>query len=176
MVCGRRRSATASLGGRGRSRECLRCSRRPSLSRYLHSSPSPPRFSVTLNAIGAGAFPRGKRHFRRRVHRGAQTASRTRRNHGRPCTSAQRTYGRDRVPRWSLTLPGDSYPVPSTVSRLDSARRNSSRGWESPQSHDRIRSRATSTARLVKLGVVLPPGIHGSLCVVGLDDITWVHG
>lgn len=71
------------------------------------------QISVTLNAIGAGAFLAAAA-FPTKGHRGAQTAL------GLGVTTTTLYFGaadlwRDRVPRWSLTLPGDSYPVPSTV-------------------------------------------------------------
>lgn len=71
------------------------------------------QISVTLNAVGAGAFLAAAA-FPTKGHRGAQTAL------GLGVTTTTLYFGaadlwRDRVPRWSLTLPGDSYPVPSTV-------------------------------------------------------------
>ncbi|MEA1795708.1 hypothetical protein [Rhodococcus qingshengii] len=109
--------------------------------------------SVTLNAIGAGAFLAAAA-FPTKGHRGAQTAL------GLGVTTTTLYFGaadlwRDRVPRWSLTLPGDSYPVPSTVpvwillaaTLLVGGVAALARPNQEPGDID---------ARLVKLGVVLP--------------------
>lgn len=111
------------------------------------------QISVTLNAIGAGAFLAAAA-FPTKGHRGAQTAL------GLGVTTTTLYFGaadlwRDRVPRWSLTLPGDSYPVPSTVpvwillaaTLLVGGVAALSRPNQEPGDID---------ARLVKLGVVLP--------------------
>ncbi|MDV6272077.1 hypothetical protein R3Q06_01060 [Rhodococcus erythropolis] len=71
------------------------------------------QISVTLNAIGAGAFLAAAA-FPTKGHRGAQIAL------ALGVTTTTLYFGatdlwRDRVARWSLTVPGDSYPVPSTV-------------------------------------------------------------
>ena len=111
------------------------------------------QISVTLNAIGAGAFLAAAA-FPTKGHRGAQTAL------GLGVTTTTLYFGaadlwRDRVPRWSLTLPGDSYPVPSTVpvwillaaTLLVGGVAALARPNQEPGDID---------ARLVKLGVVLP--------------------
>ncbi|REK80875.1 hypothetical protein DVG80_15990 [Rhodococcus erythropolis] len=111
------------------------------------------QISVTLNAIGAGAFLAAAA-FPTKGHRGAQTAL------GLGVTTTTLYFGaadlwRDRVPRWSLTLPGDSYPVPSTVpvwillaaTLLVGGVAAVARPNQEPGDID---------ARLVKLGVVLP--------------------
>ncbi|MGM5068094.1 hypothetical protein EU244_024885 [Rhodococcus qingshengii] len=111
------------------------------------------QISVTLNAIGAGAFLAAAA-FPTKGHRGAQTAL------GLGVTTTTLYFGaadlwRDRVPRWSLTLPGDSYPVPSTVpvwillaaTLLVGGIAAVARPNQEPGDID---------ARLVKLGVVLP--------------------
>lgn len=111
------------------------------------------QISVTLNAIGAGAFLAAAA-FPTKGHRGAQTAL------GLGVTTTTLYFGaadlwRDRVPRWSLTLPGDSYPVPSTVpvwillaaTLLVGGVAALARQNQEPGDID---------ARLVKLGVVLP--------------------
>ncbi|MGW8534305.1 hypothetical protein ACWGK5_09270 [Rhodococcus qingshengii] len=115
--------------------------------------PASAQISVTLNAIGAGAFLAAAA-FPTKGHRGAQTAL------GLGVTTTTLYFGaadlwRDRVPRWSLTLPGDSYPVPSTVpvwillaaTLLVGGVAALSRPNQEPGDID---------ARLVKLGVVLP--------------------
>ncbi|MDI9903238.1 hypothetical protein QM716_25605 [Rhodococcus sp. IEGM 1409] len=71
------------------------------------------QISVTLNAIGAGAFLAAAA-FPTTGHRGAQIAL------ALGVTTTTLYFGaadlwRDRVVRWSLTLPGDSYPLPSTI-------------------------------------------------------------
>lgn len=111
------------------------------------------QISVTLNAVGAGAFLAAAA-FPTKGHRGAQTAL------GLGVTTTTLYFGaadlwRDRVPRWSLTLPGDSYPVPSTVpvwillaaTLLVGGVAALARPNQEPGDID---------ARLVKLGVVLP--------------------
>ncbi|GAB6923310.1 hypothetical protein JCM9803A_37600 [Rhodococcus erythropolis] len=111
------------------------------------------QISVTLNAIGAGAFLAAAA-FPTKGHRGAQTAL------GLGVTTTTLYFGaadlwRDRVPRWSLTLPGDSYPVPSTVpvwillaaTLLVGGVAALARPNQEPGDID---------ARLVRLGVVLP--------------------
>jgi hypothetical protein len=111
------------------------------------------QISVTLNAVGAGAFLAAAA-FPTKGHRGAQTAL------GLGVTTTTLYFGaadlwRDRVPRWSLTLPGDSYPVPSTVpvwillaaTLLVGGIAAVARPNQEPGDID---------ARLVKLGVVLP--------------------
>ena len=111
------------------------------------------QISVTLNAIGAGAFLAAAA-FPTKGHRGAQTAL------GLGVTTTTLYFGaadlwRDRVPRWSLTLPGDSYPVPSTVpvwillaaTLLVGGVAALARPNQEPGDID---------TRLVKLGVVLP--------------------
>lgn len=69
--------------------------------------------SVTLNAMGAGIFLAAAA-YPTKSHRAAQIAL------ALGVTATTLYFGaadlwRDRVPRWSLTLPGDSYPAPSTV-------------------------------------------------------------
>ncbi len=111
------------------------------------------QISVTLNAVGAGAFLAAAA-FPTKGHRGAQTAL------GLGVTTTTLYFGaadlwRDRVPRWSLTLPGDSYPVPSTVpvwillaaTLLVGGVAALARPNQEPGDID---------TRLVKLGVVLP--------------------
>ncbi|WP_373937176.1 hypothetical protein [Rhodococcus qingshengii] len=111
------------------------------------------QISLTLNAIGAGAFLAAAA-FPTKGHRGAQTAL------GLGVTTTTLYFGaadlwRDRVPRWSLTLPGDSYPVPSTVpvwillaaTLLVGGVAAVARPNQEPGDID---------TRLVKLGVVLP--------------------
>ena len=69
--------------------------------------------SVTLNAMGAGTFLAAAA-YPTKSHRAAQIAL------ALGVTATTLYFGgadlwRDRVARWSLTLPGDTYPVPSTV-------------------------------------------------------------
>ncbi|MFC8935065.1 hypothetical protein ACFT1A_23525 [Rhodococcus sp. NPDC057135] len=71
------------------------------------------QISVTLNAIGAGAFLAAAA-YPTKSHRAAQIAL------ALGVTATTLYFGaadlwRDRVARWSLTLPGDTHPVPSTV-------------------------------------------------------------
>lgn len=69
--------------------------------------------SVTLNAMGAGTFLAAAA-YPTKSHRAAQIAL------ALGVTATTLYFGgadlwRDRVARWSLALPGDTYPVPSTV-------------------------------------------------------------
>ncbi len=69
--------------------------------------------SVTLNAMGAGTFLAAAA-YPTKSHRAAQIAL------ALGVTATTLYFGaadlwRDRVARWSLTLPGDTFPVPSTV-------------------------------------------------------------
>ena len=111
------------------------------------------QISVTLNAVGAGAFLAAAA-FPTKGHRGAQTAL------GLGVTTTTLYFGaadlwRDRVPRWSLTLPGDSYPVPSTVPVWILLAATLHVGGVSALSRPNQEPGDIDT-RLVKLGVVLP--------------------
>ncbi|MER2084770.1 hypothetical protein [Rhodococcus sp. (in: high G+C Gram-positive bacteria)] len=111
------------------------------------------QMSVTLNAIGAGAFIAAAA-FPTKRHRGAQIAL------ALGVITTTLYFGaadlwRDRVARWSLTLPGDTYPVPSTVpvwillaaTLLVGGVASVARSEQAPDDVD---------TRLVTLGVVLP--------------------
>ena len=169
--CGRRRSATASLGT-WRSRECLRCSRRP---RYRATCIRPrlrPDFGDS-ERNRSRRFPRGSGISDEGSPR-STNRSRTRRNHDDPVLRRSGLMARSR-PQVVAHTSGRFLPRAVHGSRLDSARRNSSRGWSR-------RSRTTESGAgrhrrtPGEAGSCSAPGIHGSLCVVGLDDITWVMG
>lgn len=111
------------------------------------------QMSVTLNAVGAGAFLAAAA-FPAKGHRGAQIAL------ALGVITTTLYFGaadlwRDRVARWSLTLPGDTYPVPSTVpvwillaaTLLVGGVASVARSQQAPDDVD---------TRLVTLGVVLP--------------------
>lgn len=129
------------------------------------------QMSVTLNAIGAGAFLAAAA-FPTKGHRGAQIAL------ALGVITTTLYFGaadlwRDRVARWSLTLPGDAYPAPSTVpvwillaaTLLVGGVASVARPNQEPGDVD---------TRLVTLGVVLP--LSFTALYVGLGSTSTSHG
>ena len=157
--CGRRRSATASLGT-WRSRECLRCGRRPRHRATCIRPRLRPDFGDS-ERNRSRRFPRGSGISDEGSPR-STNRSRTRRNHDDPVLRRSGLMARSR-PQVVAHTSGRFLPRAVHGSRLDSARRDSSRGWSRrTRTTESGAGRHRSTPG--EAGSCSAPGIHGSMC------------